>query len=513
MRFFFTGKLIVFITLPMFIVSVIALYSVKNTLQEDGMNQLKAHMLELVQHYASVVETELDKSTTIADTTALFLANSPVNDAQTHYKIIKSNIAQSRIIFGSAVAYERDYFPKKKLFGPYVYRNNENFSQIDIAAVNDYTEPKWDWYNDPKQQLKGVWSEPYFDEGLGNILMITYSSPIIKKDLFVGVVTVDLDLLALHDTLHLEPLENSDYIILTSTGHFAYHPNSELIGKSFLNVADKLELERSVYIARKMITGEKGYLEIKSKEDGDEMVFFAPVGGYGWSFALSLSKESAEKIIFYDNTTTKIWLLVIMILGLLLSLYVANNIFYKPLKKLKDGVVDLEAGESLDIRQSDGVYRELSNLITDIHVKHKDIMDSNVVDITSIKKKLHNQGLELEHADRRTNGLLSAAQNPVVIISRIGEIVATNDKSESVLKLKIKNMIGENILAFIDDDDKELFSKTIEELFFSIVPKELPNITIVTKMKIKVKVRVIIKPVLLSEDEFEANIVFIKIDQ
>ena len=514
MRFFFTSKLIIFITLPIVILSMIALFNIKHTLQEDGMNQLKAHMLELVQHYAAIVGTELDRTSTITNTTALLLANSPIESIDTHYNIIKSNISQNRVIFGSAIAYERGVFPKKELFGPYVYRDNENFSQMDISVdAYDYTDSKWSWYNDPKLQLKGVWSEPYFDEGAGNVLMITYSAPIIKKELFVGVVTVDLDLFTLHSTLDLEALKDSDYVILTNTGHFAYHSKSELIGKSFLDIAGKLELDKSVYIARKMITGEKGYIEIENEENGNEMVFFAPVGDYGWSFALSLSKESAEKIIFFDNNTTQIWLLVILVLGLFLSVYVANYTFYNPLKKLKDGVADLDSGISLDIKQSDGPYRELSNIITNIYIRQKDEIDINVVNLDKIETKLHEQGLELEHADRRTNGLLSAAQNPVVVISRIGEIVATNDKSESVLKLKIKNMIGENILAFIDDGDKELFSKTIEDLFSSVVVKELPNITIVTKLKVKVKVRVVLTPVFLTEDDVEANVVFIKIEQ
>lgn len=54
------------------------------------------------------------------------------------------------------------------------------------------------WYTLPKELDKPVWSEPYFDERGGNVIMTTYLSPIyvIKKNgrrgKFSGVTAADI---------------------------------------------------------------------------------------------------------------------------------------------------------------------------------------------------------------------------------------------------------------------------------------------------------------------------------
>ena len=45
---------------------------------------------------------------------------------------------------------------------------------------------------------RAVWSEPYFDEGAGNIIMSTYSIPFSRTNgerrVFTGIVTADISL-------------------------------------------------------------------------------------------------------------------------------------------------------------------------------------------------------------------------------------------------------------------------------------------------------------------------------
>ena len=515
MRLFFTGKLIIFITLPIVILSMFALFNIKESLKEAGMEQLKAHMLELVQHYAANINSELDKSSTLTDTTALFLSTVPLSDDKKHYALLKNNLKQNNVIFGSAIAYEKGYYPGKTLFAPYVYRDKHTFAQMDIAKeAYDYTELQWTWFNGPKNQMEGTWSEPYFDEGAGNVLMITYSAPILDKEKFLGVVTVDLDIEALHETLALEGLSNSNYVILTNTGHFAFHSKKELVGKSFLNLADDMGLEQSIYIARKMITGEKGYIEVKNDLDQEEMVFFAPIGKYGWSFALSLTKENAEHVVFYDKNMTQVWLLIILIIGLLLSLYVSYYSLHKPITAITAGLDALENGENNFFRNRifSPPFDELTKKIASIFDKQYKDLQISAQESDETAAALTETTLLLKQADKRVRGLLGSAQNSIIIINAMGEIMATNFKSESILKLKTKNMIGESILTFVDEKDKEHFSHVLNTLFSNIIEQEIEEITIVTKSNIKHQVKAILKPVFIREDEIEANIVFVKVD-
>jgi sigma-B regulation protein RsbU (phosphoserine phosphatase) len=101
-------------------------------------------------------------------------------------------------IFGSAVAFEPYAFdPKSRAFAPYTFREGKSLKHLSLGD-KDYPYFFQDWYQIPKELERAVWSEPYFDEGAGNIIMSTYSIPFSRKSgntrRFTGVVTADISL-------------------------------------------------------------------------------------------------------------------------------------------------------------------------------------------------------------------------------------------------------------------------------------------------------------------------------
>lgn len=77
---------------------------------------------------------------------------------------------------------------------------------MDLAYAYDYSDtnnPAVEWYTAPrclffKEGVRaGYWTSPYFDAGAGNINMVTYSQPITKGDLFLGIATIDIEVSAL----------------------------------------------------------------------------------------------------------------------------------------------------------------------------------------------------------------------------------------------------------------------------------------------------------------------------
>ena len=515
MRSIFAGKLIFFITLPIIILAVVALFDIRDSLKSSGMNQLKAHMLELVQHYAAEVSSELDKAVTIADTTALNLSANPIQDITSHYAYLRNNLMQNKVIFGSVIAYEKVYSPTNELFAPYVYRDKEKLKQMDVAKdAYDYTESKWDWFHGPKNHMEGFWSEPYFDENAGNVLMVTYSSPILQKDIFTGVVTIDIDLLSLHNTLNISGLDKSNYVILTNTGHFAYHSKKDLIGKSFLNLADDKKLEKSIYIARKMITGQKGYIDIVNKKKEEDMIFFAPIGKYGWSFALSLSKKSAESIVFKNQNVTSLWLLAILIVGLVLSLLVSYYSLQKPLSIMIKGIYEITSNstKTLVSYSFPAPFDKLSETIVKVFSAKNKQIEKAKEELKLSERALKKTTSILKESDRRVKGLLSTSTNSVIIINQFYEIVAANIKSEQTLRLKSKNLIGTSILNYVDAQDKEMIRNTLDDLFSTYSTKTINDLHIVNKLGNKQKVKVDMTPVFVSQDEIEANIILTRYD-
>lgn len=167
------------------------------------------------------------------------------------HRIVLSSAVQTSLIYGSAIAYEPGAFdftrhnittgvpapngqPMRQatlnpqglaLYCPYAFRGADwtatsKAQAMDLAAAYDYSSADTEWFQFPRNNYPNVesdaasghWSEPYFDEGAGNISMTTYSVAFSTEtnltDIgapynphtqrwFLGVTTVDVPLSAI----------------------------------------------------------------------------------------------------------------------------------------------------------------------------------------------------------------------------------------------------------------------------------------------------------------------------
>jgi hypothetical protein len=60
--------------------------------------------------------------------------------------------------------------------------------------VGGYDYAKAPWFTEPMKRKAPVWSDAYFDEGGGEIMMVTYSAPVMKDGRVIGVLTADFAL-------------------------------------------------------------------------------------------------------------------------------------------------------------------------------------------------------------------------------------------------------------------------------------------------------------------------------
>jgi len=97
-------------------------------------------------------------------------------------------------IYGSTLAFAVvDENGQKKEAAPYVYRAGKEFKQVDIPASYDYSVAEW--YASPVSAKAPVWSNPYYDGGVGNVVMVTYGIPLYdKNNNLIGVLTADLEI-------------------------------------------------------------------------------------------------------------------------------------------------------------------------------------------------------------------------------------------------------------------------------------------------------------------------------
>ena len=154
-------------------------------------------------------------------------------------KLMEEEVSEA---YGTAMAFEpttiTTIIPGKRYYCPYFHRRE---SQIVFDQLGNFTYNyfKWDWYTLPKKLGRSLWSEPYFDKGGGNVLMITYSVPFFRDGRFVGVATADLSLNDLQREIGAVRVAKTGYAFLVSrSGMYVSFPNKSNILKAKLSDTD-----------------------------------------------------------------------------------------------------------------------------------------------------------------------------------------------------------------------------------------------------------------------------------
>ena len=203
-------------------------------------------------------------------------------------------------VYGSTVAFEPHVFDEK-LFGyaPYYYGNKSNirFEQLGSDSYDYFTK---DWYHVPKELKAPVWSEPYFDEGGGGVLMITCSRPFFKQgdhgtaSKVRGIVTADVSLQWLTGILSSVHPGCTGYCFITSsTGRFVTHPDPELVmSESLFSLAEERHDPALRSIGQAMGKEESGFVTVGPALIGEAaFLAYAPIGSPGWSLGAVFPKK------------------------------------------------------------------------------------------------------------------------------------------------------------------------------------------------------------------------------
>jgi sigma-B regulation protein RsbU (phosphoserine phosphatase) len=267
------------------------------------------------------------------------------------YELLETAVARNDEIFGAAIALRYDGEGDRPS-SPYVCRSREpggELLRMDLVEQG-YSYEVWEWYALPREMGRPVWTEPYFDEGGGNILMVTYSVPFYADgdtNAFLGVVTSDVDLEWLTDMIAGLPMGRAGYAFLVSgNGTMICHPNTELImNETIFSLADAVHDPGMRAAGRRMIRGETGvtpYVSFIGRKKS--WLAYAPVPAAGWSIGLIFPKdEFRAKLLSLSRAETTVGLLGFAML-LALSLVIAHSIT-APLRKLEAATRTLATGD------------------------------------------------------------------------------------------------------------------------------------------------------------------------
>lgn len=281
-------------------------------------------------------------------------------EAEDIVRLVDRMVSANPEIYGAAIAFEPDAFAAgAHYFAPYCCRKHDGHLMNVMLGDASYHYFTMDWYQIPMELNRAAWTEPYYDEGGGNMIMASFSVPFYKgKDgekQFQGVVTSNIALNGLQEIVSAIRLYRSGYAFLISrNGVFITHPDSRLVmTNSIFSIAEEKKSSLLRRIGKDMINGGEGLVALQSGlllRDKCRL-YYAPLSSIGWSLGVVIPEhELLEGVNRLGRMVILIGLAGVFLLTIMVML-IARTIT-RPLKELSATTVEIARG-NLDTRLPD----------------------------------------------------------------------------------------------------------------------------------------------------------------
>ncbi len=315
-------------------------------------------------------------------------------------ELLKTQVHENAELYGSAIAFAPfEYSRNSERFAPYAYKSAGKVEFLYIP----YDYFFWDWYQIPKELSYAVWSEPYFDEGAGNIVMSTYSVPFYRMragtQVFGGVVTADISLEWLqHMVSSIQIAETGYGFLISKNGTYITHPMDRLImNETIFSVAEAGGDLRLRELGRSMIHGESGFVPITNVFGKKCWMAYAPLPSNGWSLGVAFPQDELMADITRLNQTVLVLSLAGFLILLGVIVLIARSIT-NPLRRLSAASAEIATG-NLDvdlpvIRGGDEVAR-LAGSFDHMRVSLKQYIQ-DLTETTAAKERIESE-LKIAH--------------------------------------------------------------------------------------------------------------------
>ncbi len=248
------------------------------------------------------------------------------------YRVTQRIVEDNPAVVGSAIAIVPDYYKGVHLLAPYTFRRLGSYEPVTTSLADEsYNYPEQEWFKKALENEKGYWSEPYVDEGGGELLMTTFSVPIKDRSGHIAaVLTADLSLDWLTDLVgNVKVYPNAYSMMISRTGQFLVCPVETLImHKTIQEVTNSMEDTSMMNsLSRSMLKGESGNQTIRYK-GATSYVYFSPMERTGWSMSIVIP----ENEIYGNIRRAGTLVLFLQLLGLLMLVLIIRAVIKNALK-------------------------------------------------------------------------------------------------------------------------------------------------------------------------------------
>ena len=290
-----------------------------NRVREEATKKAHSELSNTIHQIDAVL-----RSVEIAIENTAWLVPSQLDSPDFMYDITKRLLQNNKFIYGSAVAFEPNYYSSQgHYFSPYSYRDEIGVIKSKQLGSEIYDYHYMDWYQIPKLLDKPYWSEPYYDDNGGDKMMTTYSKPLYDSNgKLYAIITADLSLEWLMDLVgDIQAFDNSYNLMVSRNASFIVHPNYDLVLNETIFSSTYGDDDASLKkMQADMINCRAG--EVLRDKDGEKyFVFYSPVKTTQWNVAIVCPRSE----LYLGVKAMRNVLIILCVLSLLLMVVMGYN--------------------------------------------------------------------------------------------------------------------------------------------------------------------------------------------
>lgn len=260
---------------------------------------------------------------------------------ETSKRTISQMLSQNEQVVGSTIAYEPyEFKPDMQYWAPYYNRISDGSLQFTQLGTSAYDYPSQDWYKLAKEADRVILSPPYFDEGGGNIWMVTWSVPFHDvSGRLRGIATTDIAFSQTQEIVRQIEVGKHGYAFLVNQDGVVLGIGDQAsqyrIMEDSLLVSSSSE-DTTIWnnLINEMIDGTSGFMDVVDPHGNAMFVAYEPIGmDTNWSLALAYPQEELfQPAKELQSNLISLSLIVLVIASILLFFF--SQSITRPLQKM-----------------------------------------------------------------------------------------------------------------------------------------------------------------------------------
>jgi methyl-accepting chemotaxis protein len=291
---------------------------------------------------------------------------------------------------------------------------------IDLSYTvtpEDYPYFEIPWFANTVSAKKFTYSEPYFDAGGLNEVMVSAVAPLIVNNQVLGVVGCDILISTLIDEVSkIEIGQNGYPFLISQEGVLLSHPSDDYKfelnyeqPKTIDDWATAINSDSLKTVGEEMIQGKTG-----KNHFNQNYVYYTPIGINGWSLGLVLPVNEVPSSMGLILTSSFV-LLIIGIITLSILIYIFSRNFTKPIleisnltNKLKENdlTIDLNKLHSLNNDEIGSLANSFTQMVENLKANLRSI--SNIS--TTISESAQMMATSSEEVNASSEEISSISQ-------------------------------------------------------------------------------------------------------